>query len=89
MEDHQGDFKSVKVIKFYNKKEDWIEFALKYKAIADERRYDEIIEGTVNVPRDSDMTGGEANAQIKKLKKRLQGFVPCNQGHIFDYGSKC
>ena len=62
MEDHQGDFKSIKVVKFNNRKEDWTEFALKFKAIADERGYDEIIEGTVNVPRDTDMSGCEANA---------------------------
>ena len=62
MEDHQGDFKSIKVIKFNNRKEDWTEFALKFKAIANERGYDEILEGTRNVPRDTDMTGGEENA---------------------------
>ena len=62
MEDHQGDFKSIKVIKFNNRKEDWTECTLKYKVIADERGYDEILEGTVNVPRDTDMTGGEASA---------------------------
>ena len=54
MEDHQGEFKSVKVIKFNNRKEDWTEFALKFKAIADERGYDEILEDTVNVQIDTD-----------------------------------
>ena len=43
MEDHQGDLKSFKVIKFNNKTEDWTEFPLKFKAIADERGYDEIL----------------------------------------------
>ena len=52
MEDHQGDFKLTKLIKFNNKKEDWTEFALKFKAIDDERGYNEILEGTMNVPRD-------------------------------------
>ena len=42
MEDHQGDFKSIKVIQFNNRKEDWTEFDLKLKAIADKRGYDEI-----------------------------------------------
>ena len=54
MENHQGDFKLIKVIKFNNRKEDWTEFAIKLKAIADERGYNEILEGTVNVPRDAD-----------------------------------
>ena len=70
MEDYQGDFKLIKVIKFNNKKEDWMEFALEFKAIADERGYDEILEGTVNVPRDRDMSGGEAKAQVKAANKR-------------------
>ena len=62
MEDHQGDFKSVKVIKFNNRKEDWTEFVLKFKAIADERGHEEILEGTVNVPRDTDVSGGEVGS---------------------------
>ena len=70
MEDYQGDFKLIKVIKFNNRKEDWTEFALKFKAIADERGYDEILEGTVNVPRDTDVSGGEEGAQVKAASKR-------------------
>ena len=66
MEDHQGDFKLIKVIKFNNRKEDWTEFALKFKAIADERGYDEILECTVNVPRDTDMTGVPESRQLTK-----------------------
>ena len=62
MEDHQGDFKSIKVIKFDNGKEDWTEFALKSIATDDERGYNEILEVAMNVPRDTDMTGGEASA---------------------------
>ena len=42
----------------------------KFKAIADERGYDEILEGTVNVPRDTDMAGGEESAQIKAASNR-------------------
>ena len=42
----------------------------KIMLIADERVYDKILEGTVNVPRDSDMTGREANAQINAANKR-------------------
>ena len=44
--------------------------ALKFKAIADERGYDEILEGTVNIPRDTDVSGGEASAQVKAANKR-------------------
>ena len=70
MEDHQGDFKSIKVIKFNNRKEDWTEFALKFRAIANERGYDEILEGTVSVPRDTDVSGGEESARVKAANKR-------------------
>ena len=62
MEDHQGDFESIKLIEFNNKQEDWTEFALQFEAIPDESRYDEILQSTVNVPRDTDMSGGEANS---------------------------
>ena len=89
MEDHEGYFRLIKVIKFNSKKEDWTEFALKFIAIANERGYNEILEGTVNVPRDTDMTGGEESARIKAAKKRFQGFDPCNQGYIFDHGGQC
>ena len=70
MEDHQGDFKLIKVIKFNNRKEAWTEFALQFEAMADERGYDEFCEGTVNVPRDTHMTGGEVSDQIKAANKR-------------------
>ena len=70
MEDHQGDFKSIKVIQFNNRKEDWTEFDLKLKAIADKRGYDEIQEGTRNVPRDTDTTCRAENAQSKAENKR-------------------
>ena len=70
MEDHQGDFKLIEVIKFNNKKEDWTEFALKFKAIADERGYNETLESTVNVLLDTDMSSGEVNAQVKAANKR-------------------
>ena len=43
---------------------------MKFKAIADERGYDEILEGTVNVPRNAGVTGGEESARIKAANKR-------------------
>ena len=70
MEDHPGDSRSIKVITFNNRREDWTEFGLKFTAIADERGYDEIQEGIVSVPRDSDVSGGEESAQVKAGNKR-------------------
>ena len=70
MEDHQGDFKLIKVINFNNRKEDWTEFALNIRAIADERAYNEILEGTVSVPRETDVSGGEESDQVRAANKR-------------------
>ena len=50
MENSQDKIKSIKVIKFNNRKEDWDEFALKFKAIAYERGYDKILDGSETVP---------------------------------------
>ena len=43
---------------------------MKFKAIANETGYDEILEGTVNVPRETDVTGGEESARIKVANER-------------------
>ena len=48
----------------------WAEFALEFKSIDDERGYDEILEATVNVPRDTDVSGDEEGAQAKAANKR-------------------
>ena len=68
MEDNQDEIKSIKVIKLNNRKEDWAEFALKFKAIGDERGYDMILDGSEIVPAEdaklADDTGREK--QTKK-----------------------
>ena len=50
MRDEKDDLKSIKVYKFNNTKENWHEFALKFRVIADSRGYDSIIDGTVAPP---------------------------------------
>ena len=50
MSDEKDDLKSIKVYKFNNTKENWHEFALKFRVIADSRGYDGIIDGTVTPP---------------------------------------
>ena len=47
MSDERDDLKSIKVYKFNNTKENWHEFALKFRVIAASRGYDGIIDGTV------------------------------------------
>ena len=46
MDKEKDDLKSIKVYKFNNTKENWHEFALKFRVIADSRGYDGIIDGT-------------------------------------------
>ena len=50
MSEEKDDLKSIKVYKFNNTKENWHEFALKFRVIADSRGYDSIIDGTVAPP---------------------------------------
>ena len=46
MSDDKDDMGSIKVDKFDNTKENWHEFALKFRVIADSRGYEDIIDGT-------------------------------------------
>ena len=49
MSEEKDDLKSVKVYKFDNTKENWHEFALKFRVIADTRGYRGIV-GSHQVP---------------------------------------
>ena len=55
MSEEKDDLKSIKVYKFNNTKENWHEFALKFRVIADTRGYCGIIDGTM-VPPDKQIT---------------------------------
>ena len=50
MSEEKDDLKSIKVYKFNNTKENWHEFALKFRVIADTRGYYGIIDGTMVPP---------------------------------------
>ena len=50
MSEEKDDLKSIKVYKFNNMKENWHEFALKFRVIADSRGYDGIIDGAETPP---------------------------------------
>ena len=50
MRDEEDDLRSIKVYKFNNTKENWHEFALKFRVIADSRGYEGIIDGTIPPP---------------------------------------
>ena len=77
MSDKKDDLKRFKVYKFNNTKENWHEFALKFRVIADSRGYDGIIDGTETPPDKketieilSDDEGDEVKAKKFKLKAR-------------------
>ena len=50
MSEEKDDLKSIKVYKFNNTKENWHEFALKFRVIADSRGYYGIIDGNMTPP---------------------------------------
>ena len=74
MSEEKDGLKSIKVYKFNNTKESWHEFALKFRVIADDRGYDDIIEGIVTPPdekEDLEILEKDDSA-VKKSKKEKQ-----------------
>ena len=74
MSEEKDGLKSIKVYKFNNTKESWHELALKFRVIADDRGYDDIIEGIVTPPdekEDLEILEGD-DAAVKKAKKEKQ-----------------
>ena len=71
MSEEKDDLKSMKVYKFNNTKENWHEFALKFRVIADSRGYYGIIDGSVSPPDEKEtitvMT--EDKGDVLKVKK--------------------
>ena len=74
MSEEKDGLKSIKVYKFINTKESWHEFALKFRVIADDRGYDDIIEGIVTPPDEKEDLEilEKDNAVTKKSKKEKQ-----------------
>ena len=66
--------KSIKVYRFNNTKENWHEFALKFKVIADDRGYNDIIEGIVTPPDEKEDLEilEKDDTETKKFKKEKQ-----------------
>ena len=74
MSEENDDLKSIKVYKFKKTKESRHEFTLKFRVIADDRGYDDIIEGIVTPPEETEDLEilEEDNAAVKKSKKEKQ-----------------
>ena len=75
MSEEKDDLKSIKVYKFDNTKEEWHEFALKFRVIADTRDYWGIIDGSV-VPPDElaviTVTAEDTGDALKEKKEKLK-----------------
>ena len=71
MSDKKDGLKSIKVYKFNNTKESWHEFTLKFRVIADDRGYDDIIEGIETPPDEKEDLEilDKDDAAVKKAKK--------------------
>ena len=73
MDEERDDLKSIKIYKFNNTKENWHEFALKFRVIADSRGYDGIIDGAEIPPDEKDKIEilVEDKGDVLKIKKRI------------------
>ena len=74
MSEEKDGLKSIKVYKFNNTKESWHEFTLKFRMIADDRGYDDIIEGIVTPPDEKEDLEilDKDDAAVKKSTKEKQ-----------------
>ena len=77
MSEEKDDLKSIKAYKFNNTKENWHEFALKFRVIADSRGYYGVIDGTTSPPDKRETIavttedkGDALKAKREKLKAR-------------------
>ena len=74
MSEEKDGLKSIKVYKFNNTKESWHEFTLKFRVIADDRGYDDIIKGIVT-PQDENEDLeilDKDDAAVRESKKEKQ-----------------
>ena len=75
MSEEKDGLKSIKVYEFNITKESWHEFALKFRVIADDRGYDDIIEGIVTLPDEKEdleiLDKDDAAVKIFKKEKQL------------------
>ena len=84
MSEDKDDLKSIKVNKFNNNKENWHEFALKFRVIADTRGYWEIINGTMVPPDDqTTITGSteDTGEVLKEKKEKLKARTANKMGY--------
>ena len=84
MSDNKDDLRRIKVYKFNNTKENWHEFALKFRVIADSRGYEDIIDGTKNPPdkkENLEILPKDDDKLLKANKEKLAVRVASKKGY--------
>ena len=75
MSEEKDDLKSIQVYKFNNTKENWHEFALKFRVIADTRGYYGVIDGKLIPPDEREeiiVTREDKGNVLKEKKEKLK-----------------
>ena len=84
MSDEKDDLRSIKVYKFNNTKENWHEFALKFRVIADSSGYEGIIDGTATPPDEKEVIeilADNKRAVLKTKKDKLAARAVNKKGY--------
>ena len=84
MSEEKDDLKSSKVYKFNNTKENWHEFALKFRVIADTRGYFGVIDGTMVPPDEQEtitVTTEDKGNVLKEKKDKLKARAANKMGY--------
>ena len=84
MSEEKDDLNSIKVYKFNNTKENWHEFALKFKVIADTRGYWGISDGTMVPPNEQitiTVTKEDKGEVLKGGKDKLKARTANRMGY--------
>ena len=84
MNEEKDDLRSIKVYKFNNTKENWHEFALKFRVIADSTGYDGIIDGTETPPDEKEkieILAADTGDVLKTKKDKLTARAANKKGY--------
>ena len=84
MSEEKDDLRSFKVYKFNNTKENWHEFALKFRVIADNRGYYGIIDGSETPPDDKEVIeilADDKGDLLKAKKDKLTSKADNKKGY--------
>ena len=84
MSEEKDDLKSIKVYKFNNTKENWHEFALKFRVIADTRGYYGVIDGKLTPPDEQEeiiVTTDDKGNVLKEKKDKLKARAANKMGY--------